>query len=169
MDKVMERKQRLFFICLAVAALSLMVNFYLFDRLMLALATLLPIGSILFARRPSLSWLAHFSLAGFTGLSAVGVLLNIPLISMILACTAALASWDLVLEMQAESPTTELYERLHLKFLGAALGLGLLGIGVVHWIHWRLSFVVMLMLGIIMLVCLNRVMNYLQQNTGSHR
>lgn len=167
--KLMERKQHLFFFCLAVTVLSLMVSFYLNDRLMLALAAFLPLGSMVLARRPSRSWMVHFSLAGFASLSAVGVLLGIPLMAMVLATTAALASWDLVLEMHAESPTTELYERLHLKFLGVALGLGLLGTGMVHWIHWRLSFVVMLMLGIIILVCLNRVMNYLQQNTGSHR
>ena len=166
MGRIMKPKQRLFFICLVVAVLSLMVNFCLFDRLILALATLLPIGSMVFAHRASLPWLAHFSLAGFVGLSTVGTLLNIPLMLMVLASIAALASWDLALEMHAESPTTELYERLHLKFLGAALGLGLLGIGFGHWIHWRFPFVVMLVLCIIMLVCLNQVMNYLQQGDG---
>ena len=117
----------------------------------------------MWARRPSQSWLAHLSLAGFAGLSAIGALLDIPLIPMVIATTAALASWDLVLEMHVEFHTTELYEKLHLKFLGAALGLGLLGAGVFQWIHWQLSFIVMLGLGILLLVCLNRVISFIQQ------
>jgi MFS family permease len=166
----MERKQCWFFVCLVVVVLSQTVYFYLFDRLILALAVLFPFGSLLVcSRRPSLSWLAHISLAGFTGLSAGGVLLNVPLMPMAIATTAALASWDLVLEMHAEYRETELYDKLHLKFLGAALGLGLLWIGIFHWIHWRLPFVGMLVLGISMLVCLNRGMNYLLQSMESHR
>ena len=166
----MERKQCLFSVCLVVVVLNLTVYFYLFDRLMLALAVVLPFGSMLvYSRKPSPSWLAHISLAGFTALSAVGAILNVPLMPMAIATIAAIASWDLALEMHVEYPETELYDKLHLKFLGAALGLGLLWIGFGHWIHWRFPFVVMLVLGIIMLVCLNQVMNYLQQNTGSHR
>jgi hypothetical protein len=165
----MQRKQRLFFICLVVAGLSLMASFYLFNRLLLALAALLPVGCMVFGRRSTRTWLAHLSLASFAGLSAIGVLLKIPLIPMALASTAALAAWDFVLEMHTESPPTELYDRFHFVSLATALGLGLLVIGIFQRFHFRLPFGAMLVLGIVMLVCLNRIMNYIPQNMESHR
>ena len=160
---VMGRKRSLFFICLAVAELSLATCLILNDRLWLAVATILPLAGMLFAQKPAFNRLAHFSLAGFTGLSAAGVLLDLPLMPLVLAPTAALASWDLVLEMHADAPATDLYERAHLQYLSAALGLGLSGVGILVWIHLRLAFIAMLALGVILVVCLNRIMNYLQQ------
>ena len=163
----MARKQRLFFICLGVATLNLMAGFYLADRIILVATVLLPMGAMLFARKPACSWLAHFSLAGYAGLSAAGILLNIPLMLMVLATKSALASWDLVLEMNAVLPTTKAYDRLHLLYLGAAIGLGLLGVTIFHWIHWRFSFGGMLALGIGLLVCLYQMMNYSKNNKES--
>lgn len=161
----MDLKQRLFFVCLAVAGLSLLVSFYLSHQLPLTLATLLPIGAMLLARRPSLSWLAHLSLVGFTGLSAAGILLNISLMQMVIASTAALACWDLLLENQTRFSndglsSTRPYESLHLKSLGAAVGLGLLGVGVGHWIHWEAPFVGVVVLVIATVFCLERAMHY---------
>jgi len=158
------RKRSLFFISVAVAELSLAVCFTLNDRLWLATATLLPLAGMLFAYRPAFHRLAHFSLAGFTGLSAAGVLFDLPLLPLVLAPTAALASWDLVLEMHDGSPATELYERAHLQYLSAALGVGLSGVGILVWIHLRLAFIAMLALGVILLVCLNWLVMYIQRN-----
>jgi len=161
----MDLKQRFFFICLAVAGLSLLASYYLSRRLPLVLAALLPVGAMLLARRPSMSWLAHLSLAGFTSLSAAGIVLNISLMPMVIASAAALASWDLLLEERARlssggfSPT-RLYERLHLKSLGAALGLGLLGAGAGQWIHWQAPFLGTFVGVIFTLFCLDRAMHY---------
>jgi hypothetical protein len=165
----MEVKQRLFFICLAVAGLSLMVSFYLFHRLPLALAALFLVGCMLLARRRSQSWLAYFSLVGFTGISAVGIMLDIPLMPMVLASTAALAGWDLLLEMHAGFSSTEPNDRLHLKLLGIAVGLGLFGVGIGSWIQWRVPFVVMLIIVVIIFFSLNKFMNhFLQDNDHNH-
>ena len=121
------------------------------------------------AYRPIYHRLAHFSLAGFTGLSAAGVLLDLPLMPLVLAPTAALASWDLVLEMHADASATDLYERAHLQYLSAALGLGLSGVGILVWIHLRLAFIAMLALGVILVVCLNWLVKNLQRNANTSR
>lgn len=168
----MDLKERLFFICLTLAGLSLAASFYLNRQVPLALAVLFPVAGTFLARRPSLDWLAYFSLAGFVGLSAAGVLLDIPLIPMAIASTSALASWDLLLDSQTVAPgggapSTGLYTRLHLKSLGAALSLGLLGVGLSHWIHWKIPFVGMIVLVILTLFCLDHAMDYLKRLSSS--
>jgi hypothetical protein len=163
--QLMEIKQRLFFTCLAVAGLSLMVSFYLFHQLPLALAALIPVGTMLLACRRSQTWLVHLSLVGFTGLSAVGILLDIPLILMVPASTAALAGWDLLLEMHTGFSSTVPSDRLHLRYLGIAVGLGLFGVGIGSWIQWRVPFVVMLIIVIIIFFSLNEfIHHFLQDN-----
>ncbi len=159
----MVRKQTLFILSLIIAVLILMVNFYLSGQRALAIAALLPAGLMVYARRSLQPIMAHISLAGFTVLSAIGIMLNNTLMLMVLAMTATLASWDLVLEMHLEYPTTEKYERHHLQYLGIALGLGLLGASTIHWLYARLPFGVMLALAIIMLISLNQVLTYLKK------
>ncbi len=163
----MEPKRPLFLICLAIAGLIPMVSFYLSGQWILALASLLPVGSMYFVFRSSHSICAHISLAGFTGLGMVGILLHMPIMVFAFATTAALASWDLVLEMQPEYPATANYERQHLLTLGMALGLGMLAAGSLVWIHLQIPFGGMLALGIILLVSLNQVLSYVQKEWGS--
>jgi hypothetical protein len=158
-------KQTLFFISLAVAGLSLMVSFYLAQQSLLALAALLPIVAMFFARQPLMAWLASCSLAGFVSLSVVAIILHLPLLPVVLASTAALASWDLALEIQSGlsldgSSPNNLYESLHLKFLGSTVILGLLGAGISQWIHWQVPFVGLLVLVFVTLFCLGHVLNY---------
>lgn len=84
---------------------------------------------------------------------------------MVVSLIAALASWDLALEMQLEYPATKKYERQHLQYLGIALGFGLLGVGSLHWFHIKLPFGVMLMLGVIMVVLINQFLSHIQKST----
>ena len=91
-----------------------------------------------------------------------------PLLPMALAATSSLAGWDLLLEIHAvlsydRFEKVDLYDSLHLKSLGAAVGLGLLGIGLGQWIHWRVPFVGMLVLVIGILFCLERVTAHARQ------
>jgi hypothetical protein len=168
----MDLKGRLFFICLTVAGLILTASFYLSRQLPLSLVSLLPIAGMLLARRNSLDWLAYFSLAGFAALSAFGILLDIPLIPMAIASTSALASWDLLLESKSIAPgdrvlSSRLYTKIHLKSLGAALGLGLLGVGVGQLVYWKIPFVGMVGLVILTLFCLGHAMDYLKRLSSS--
>ncbi len=165
----MELKRALFLVCLAVAGLILMVSFYLSGQWILALASILPVGSMYYVFRSSNSIWAHLSLAGFTGLGMVGILLHMPTLVFAFATTAALASWDLVLEMQPEYPSTANYERQHLRTLGMALGLGVLAVASLVWIRWQIPFGGMLALGIILLVSLNQVLSYVQRDGGCDR
>ncbi len=166
----MELKRYLFFISFVIAGLSLMVSFSLAGQVLPALAALLPLGAMFWARKPSLSWLATCSLVGFTGLSTAGIVLGHPLIPMVLASTAALVSWDLAPEIRSGSSLKgsipyELYERNHLKSLGIAACLGLLGAGLGQWVHWQAPFVGMLALIFITLFCLDRILNFTQRRS----
>lgn len=77
---------------------------------------------------------AYFSASGFLAVSvtlaAAGILLQLPLYLMVVGCTSALVSWDLLLFRQrlAES-SPELYdpglEKYHLQALGLAASSGL--------------------------------------------
>ena len=168
----MDLKGRLFLFCLTLAGLSLAASFYLSRQLPLSLTSLLPFAGMLLARRPSLDWLAYFSLAGFVGLSAAGILLDIPLMPMAIASTSALASWDLLLESRSVTPggrvpSNSLYTKFHLKSLGVALGLGLLGVGIGQWIHWKIPFMGMIVLVILTLFCLGHAMDYLKSLSSS--
>lgn len=168
----MDLKRRFFFICLALAGLSLASSFYLNRQLPLALAVLFPVAGMLLARRPSLEWLAYFSLAGFAALSASGILLGIPLMVMAISSSAALASWDLILESrpvapEGSIPPTGLYVKLHLKSLGAAVGLGLLGVIAGQWVHWQVPFLGMIVLVILALFSMDRLMEYLKRLSSS--
>jgi hypothetical protein len=166
----MDFKRGLFLISLAVAGLSLVVSFSLARQVLPALATLLPLGAMVWARKPSFSWLATCSLVGFTGLSTAGIVLGLPLIPMALASTAALVSWDLALELHSGSSLSgssaeKLYERAHLKSLGTAVGLGVLGAGFGQWIHWQAPFVGMLALVFVALFCLDRILKNSQRQS----
>lgn len=168
----MDLKTQLFYICLTVAGLSLSASFYLSRQIPLSLVSLILVASMLLARRPSLDWLAYLSLAGFAGLSAAGILLDIPLMLMAIASTSALASWDIILESRPVAPgggvpSTGLYTKIHLKSLGAALGLGLLGVGVGQWAQWKIPFMGMIVLVILTLFCLGHAMDYLKRLSSS--
>jgi hypothetical protein len=107
-------------------------------------------------------------LGGFTILAAAGVELNTALIPMGLATCAALASWDLVLERN-EQFNTKPYEKLHLSFLGAAIGLGFFGIVIGQLIHLRLPFVGMLGVVVVTLISIDQVMKFIQHDRASRR
>ena len=164
----MERRQALFFTCLASAGLILVLNFYMSGDVILAMVPLLPTGTMVYAYRRTQHLAASFSLAGFSILSAAGVVLNHALIPMGLATCAALASWDFVLEGKPQLKTKH-YEKLHLCYLGAAIGMGLLGTATGLLLHLRLPFVGMLGLVVAALISINQVMKYIQHDRASHR
>ena len=122
---------------------------------------------ILSAHRFSSSLLAHLSLAGFTILSALGIMLNFAFMPMVLASLAALASWDLALEMNRPF-TTKPYEKLHFKYLGTVVGLGLAGTVLGQWIHWRLPFSGTVLFIVALWVFLNQVMNLIPKDKATH-
>jgi hypothetical protein len=153
---MMENNQRLFFCCLAISGLSLVLSFYYAHSIALALSVFVPVVMMVYARKHSMTWLAHFSLAGFTGLSAAGILLGVPLIPIVIGSAAALAGWDLLLEMQSGIPSTKGYEGIHLKYLGAVISLGILLVIFGSRIQIKMPFSGMLVLVIVIIFFLNK-------------
>ncbi len=165
----MGLKRTVFYACLAVAGTLLVVSFYVSHQGRLALASLLPVGAMLYARRsPGILW-THISLAGFALFAAVGAVSNIPLMPMALVMVTALVSWDMALEMRTRIPTTTSYDSQHYKYLAIALGLGLAGSAIGQLIHARLPFVIMLGLGIFILVWMNQLIGYYLKSRDSKR
>lgn len=161
----MNLKKRIFFICLVVASLSLGASLSLSRYPLLGLAVLVPVGGMYLAYKPKLGGLAHFALAGFSALAAAALLLEAPLLPLVVACSAALAAWDLTLEShQAGSHEGAFinpeYEKLHWKSLGLAIGLGLFGAGMGGLIRWQAPFLVVLVLILLALFCLDRALQY---------
>ncbi len=165
----MALKRMLFFISLVIVSLILMLDFYLSGQQALAAAVLLPVGLIISALRWFRPILAHISLAGFTILTAVGAILNSGMMVMVFALLAAVASWDLILELLRKTPTTGSYDNLHLKYLGIALGFGLLGTGIGQLIHLQFPFVVLLLSGVAIVVLLDQLLSYFLQDKEANR
>lgn len=162
----MQLNRLLFWASLAVAAFSLAFGFCLVHQLWLAAAVLLPVGEMLLARHPARAGWASLSLAGFAALAAVGVVLQLPMPLMVLACTAALVSWDLLLEAHPRRPGDGSAPGgsagLRWKSLGAVVALALLGAGFGFWVHWRIPFIGMVILVIAILFCLDRALHAIQ-------
>ena len=161
----MNLNKRIFFTCLAITGLVQAASLGLSSQPLLVLAAPLPILGMLLARRSNFAWLAHLSLTGVTALSAAGLLAEAPVLPIVLASTAALAAWDLLLESHLAASDREAYpglshEKMHLKSLGLAVGAGLVAACAGAWIHWQAPFLVSLALVVLALYCLDRALHY---------
>jgi hypothetical protein len=115
-------------------------------------------------RSPFLSVSVFLSV--FVILAAVGITLSVPANLMIIACTAALVSWDLLLFGQSASEDTpskadSLLEKYHLQALALTASAGLVIALIIRYIHLQLSFTITALLSLAAVGCLTYGLRYI--------
>ena len=98
-------------------------------------------------RNKSGLWPVSLILVIYIGLAVFGFLINLSPYLMAIGCTAALATWDLVLfrkdiDADSDKPKISLLEMLHMRSLTIAIGFGFLLSVLGLNIHFHLPFVV---------------------------
>jgi hypothetical protein len=110
-------------------------------------------------------WSTSSFLLVYIILAAIGVVADLPVGLMILACTFALASWDLIQFEQSIAgnsmlQTRTLLEKHHLRSLALAASAGLLLAFLSLYVHLQLTFGVIVSLVLIAMGCLLYGMQY---------
>jgi hypothetical protein len=110
------------------------------------------VGFWIIMKKRSTFWSASILLSAFVLLAAIGMLANFSTFLVLVACTAALAWWDLTDFSQSivvgQPPeTTLLLERAHLQPLGLVISAGFILAFVSSYLNLRISF-----LGTVLLV-----------------
>lgn len=145
-------------ICLLASVACLGIPYLLAGNWLIILFFLAMAGFWIFMKKRSASWTASILLVIFVLLAAGGVLANSPTPLMIVACTAALAWWDLTNfgeSLVADQPpeTIVLLERDHLQSLALAVSAGLiLAIGS-SYLDLQVPFIGTVFLGLLATGC----------------
>lgn len=110
------------------------------------------LGFSIIMKKQSIFWSASILLSAFVLLAAIGMLANLSTLLMLVACTAALAWWDLTNFSQSmvvvrPPETTLLLQRGHLQSLGLVISAGFILAFVSSYLNLRISF-----LGTVLLV-----------------
>jgi hypothetical protein len=117
-------------------------------------------------KRRSIFWSASILLIVFVLLAAVGVLANLSVPLMVIACTAALACWDLanfresIVAGQALK-TSILLERYHLQSLALAISGGSTLAVVSSYLNLQIPFIGTVLLALFTMGCLTYAMQSL--------
>lgn len=150
----MNFRSTVFYICLIVSTGCLSAGYVLAGYLVIIPVLLTMLLLWAFAKRGVVSWLASSLFLGYIIFSAIGVIVNLPVVLMIIACTFALVSWDLIQFEQGmtEQPmrkTRASLEKYHLPSLTLAAFTGLLFAFMSTYIHLQLSYGVIVFLVLI--------------------
>lgn len=118
------------------------------------------------ANKRSPFYSASVFLSVFVILAAVGITLGVPVNLMIVACTAALVSWDLLLFRQSASEVSpgragNYLEKYHLQALALATSAGLVIAFIIRYIHLQLSFTITALLSLAAVGCLTYGLRYI--------
>jgi len=113
---------------------------------------------------------APVALVGFVVAAAVGLWMSLPAGWMLAGVVAALSAWDLdyfarrlgSVERVEMRPALE---RLHLRRLVSVDGLGLLLAGMALVVQYKLSFDVVLVLGLVAVLGLSQMVSYLRRES----
>ena len=119
-----------------------------------------------FAEKWSVFWSASSLLLATVLLAAIGITAGISSILMIVACTAALVSWDLIqfnrgMAGASLRKTNTSLERYHLQSLVLAAFAGLMVALISSLINLHLSFFLIIILVLMTMVCLTFSMQYI--------
>lgn len=159
-------RKAILYICLLAAAASLFIGFLEAGKIELAWTGVIPAAALLFSRKASNAWLAPLALIAFVGLAVAGVLLRATTAWMVICAAAALAAWDLAnLERSLGNSLHPRLEKMHLRSLLFAIGLGVLLALAGRSVNLTLPFIVMLLLVFLGLFSLDRLSRYLSERS----
>lgn len=117
------------------------------------------VGFWIITKKRSVFWAASTLLSAFVLLAAIGMLANLSTLLMLVACTAALAWWDLANFGQSivigQPPETTLrLERAHLQSLVLAISAGFVSAFASSYLNLQISFLGMVLLVVFTIGCL---------------
>ena len=117
-------------------------------------------------KKRSVFWSASILLSGFVLLAAIGMLANLSTLLMLVACTAALAWWDLANFAQSKvvgqpPESTGLLEKAHLQSLALAATAGLVLALATSYFNLQISFLGTVLLVLFTVGCLMYAMQSL--------
>ena len=162
----MKPRSTILNICLIISTGCLGAG-YIFDGYWQILPVLLVILLFWMMAKKQLGfWPTSGFLLVYLALAAIGVVADLPVGLMVVACTLALASWDLIqfernLNENLLLETSTPFEKHHLRSLVLAVSAGLLLAFMSLYIHLQLPFGVIVSLVLIAMGCLIYGMQYI--------
>lgn len=148
-----------FGIAISVSSLNLAAGFLYAGYWMVALVILPVILFMIIFWQRNLFWLGTAFLSTMLLLAAIGVLLQIPFLPMIVASTAALATWDLYLfKKDVDCITPEGAKpaliKDHITSVGLAISSGFLLAVTISYLKIKLSFGITVLIVLLTMFCL---------------
>jgi len=164
----MALRKIFFIICLVASVFCLAGGYGLAGQWPGVVMSILTGFAWLLARKYPTVWLPLTCLVASVGLAVVGLLTGLPPWLMICGSGIALMVCDLLfldvaLGSNEPGEQTRRYEINHLQSLALALGLGLSGAFLGHWLHFQVSFFGVLFLVVLAVFGLDRVWGYLKR------
>lgn len=147
----MRTRKALFIFCWISSTFCLAGGYALLNQwLGMGLVVLIGLGWLV-GWKYRAGYLANFCMISAVCLACAGLLWGAAYGLMIAGASFALAVWDVLLLMISiwslpANPGLGAYEKKHLQSLGLAIGIGLAASLSLHWVNFRLPFIVMLLL-----------------------
>lgn len=154
-------------ICLIISSICLGAGYILAGYWLILPVFLAMLLFWIFTKNQPVFISASSLLVIFVILAAIGITADLPLILMIVACTAALVSWDLMqfnqsLVGNSLHKTNASLEKNHLYSLGLAAFAGLTLALISSYINIQFPFILILLLVLMVMGCLVSSMQYIR-------
>lgn len=165
----MKTQSILLNISLIISTGCLAAGYLIAGYWMIVPALLLLVISWVFSSQRSAFWLAAVSLLGYVILAAVGIIVNLSLVLMIIACTLALVNWELIqfkhsTARNSQARSNSALEKYHQRSLALAASSGLALALFSSFINIQLPFGVVALLVLIAMGFLVYGMRYISIN-----
>jgi len=156
------------YICMIISTACLGAGYILAGYWLILPAFLVMVFFWIFAKNQPVFWSASSLLVFFVILAAVGIIIDLSFILMIVACIAALVSWDLMLFNQSlvgnsDRVTNASLDRYHLYSLALAVLTGLTLALMSSYINSQFPFWLIVILVVLVMGCLVGGMQYISK------
>lgn len=162
----MKSTSLLLYLSLIVSTAALVAGYGLSGLWWIVPVVLVILLILIFAGKNFAERTAAWFLYSYVALAAVGTVIELPKIWMLVACVAALISWDLLqfrqeARVSVSTSGTALFERYHLQSLWLAIAAGILLASLSGMLRIRISFISAAVLALIAVICLSYGMRFL--------
>ena len=153
----MKTHSVLLVISLILAVSCLGADYLIFGYWQILPALLVIVIFWIFTRKLPGLWLASSVLLAIVLLCAIGIIVQLQLMPMLVACTAALVTWDLTLFARdrgtnQRSASIPMFERKHLQSLALAASAGLLLGWFGSYLNFRLPFILIVLFALLAVI-----------------